>query len=129
MTTWKDILETSDNYIYNSDNGEELYEELCQNSKPSDFYFYVHKGPPEQDVCTDISIVPKQFFNVTDGMYDQFMDLSHILPEYCEDFEEAMWSCSKDIKKVRKDLLKLGFEENEKFNKCCERDYWNGCDW
>jgi hypothetical protein len=99
------------------------YEELCKNSKPSDFYFDVKA---DLEVCsgyTMIAIVPKLYFHKEGYMWDQSMNLNHILPDDLSEAMESCWDSERSAEEVRKDLLARGFEENAKFTALVSYDY------
>jgi hypothetical protein len=95
------------------------YDELCKQSTPADFYFAVSNSlsfdPNDNDAFTFIAIVPKAFFDKERCMLDSSMDLEHILPEDFGEEMEGIWSTSRSVDEVRKDMLERGFEENQKF--------------
>jgi len=118
MITWE-TLET--NY---SSNTYEEYENLCINSKPSDFYFYVGPIAPGEDDedYSFIHIVPKIFFDTYNHMWDQSMNLNHILPEDFGEEMECIWSCERSKEEVITDLIERGFEKNYKFTEFMKAD-------
>jgi len=101
----------------------DAYEQLCENSKPSDFYFSVKEDMSFTNGFTFIAIVPKLYFVSEKCMWDQSMFLEHILPEDCSEAMESVWDCERSADEVRKDMLARGFEENEEFSKLVDEDY------
>lgn len=99
------------------------YEELCQNSKPSDFYFAVHESCDSSMGYTYVSIVPKLYFHKYGYMWDQSMFLDHLLPQDLIEAMECIWDAETlSVEDLRKDLLARGFEENEKFSTMASED-------
>jgi hypothetical protein len=96
--------------ILDHDDDGELYDKLCQNSKPSDFYFDLL----DDNGITIINLSPKLFFDKNECMFDQPMYLEHILPDDFGDEMENVWSSERSIDEVRKDLLERGFMEEPK---------------
>lgn len=104
------------------------YKKLCEESKSSDFYFYVYDESFEYDDTDDnqddvayVAIIPKAYFHANNCMWDQSMFLDHLLPNgYCECME-GVWDveCSKEF--ARKQMLDSGFEENKKFTEMCQK--------
>lgn len=90
------------------------YEELCKNSKPSDFYFAAQKG--EDEFCM-VAIVPKLYFNKEGYMWDQSMQIEHLLPDDLSESMESIWENDGDrtVEEIRQDMLRRGFEENDQF--------------
>lgn len=103
---------------------DDAYTELCEQSKPSDFYFCAIK---DIDGCsygeTMIGIVPKEYFDSFGFMWDQTMFLEHILPEDFSESMECIWDSDRPAPSVRQEMLALGFEENEKFSKLFKKDF------
>lgn len=103
---------------------EEAYEKLCENSKPSDFYFHAQNDVNEVSFgATWIAIVPKEYWNTHKYMWDQSMFLDHILPEDFGESMESIWDSERPVEEVRKDLLARGFEENEEFTNSVKKDF------
>jgi hypothetical protein len=98
------------------------YQELCQNSKPSDFYFDV-KANLGVDGFTMITIVPKLYFDKEGYMWDQSMNLNHILPADLSEAMESCWDSERSAEEVRQDLLARGFEENTKLSALVGEEY------
>lgn len=111
MISWE-TLETN----YNSNKWEE-YDNLCKSSKPSDFYFYVGPLAPGEDNenYSFIHIIPKIFFDTYNHMWDQSMDIDHILPEDFGEEMECIWGCKRSIEKIKADLIERGFLESPAF--------------
>jgi hypothetical protein len=87
------------------------YHELSANSLAKDFYFATII---DFDGLTMVAIVPKSYFDKYGCMWNQSMDLHHILPSYLDtEFVDGIYDVMIDIEKVYQDLIKLGFEENE----------------
>ena len=109
---------------HGDDEGEDLYDKLCKQSSPADFYFAVSNSlsfdPEENDAFTFIALVPKVYFNKEGCMWDQSMNLDHILPEDFGEEMESIWGTSRNIEDVRKDMLARGFEENKDFIKAAQ---------
>lgn len=103
---------------------EDQYEELCDNSKPSDFYFHVMEDIQEMSFgATIIAIVPKLYFHKEKCMWDQSMFLNHILPSDFNESMESIWDSDRSVDEIRSELLNLGFEENLEFSKLFQKDF------
>ena len=97
-----------------SDDNEDLYEELCEKSKPSDFYFYAKNSTDVSgEVFTDIVITPKAFYDKSGHFWDQHMNIEHILPDDFENLMEGIWSSERTIKEIKQDMIARGFEEKK----------------
>lgn len=104
--------------------GDDDYENLCLNSKASDFYFTVSDGmdPSEEieDISDDdgcyINICPKEYFDNNDCCWDQSMMIEHLLPENCFEACECCWETFLSKDKIKKELVDRGFIYNEKIN-------------
>jgi hypothetical protein len=89
----------------------EQYLQLCHKSVPSDFFFSVSEDSFSGIGCS-ISICPKLYFQKENDMWDQSMDLDHILPSDLFEAMESVWTSERSMEDVRNDLLSRGFEEN-----------------
>src|SRR5271154_1291907 len=96
-------------------NNRTEYAQLCENSKPSDFYFSVKEGLEVVGGDTMVAIVPKVYFQKEGCMWDQSMFLEHILPDDLGECMTSCWATDRGAEEVRQDLLTRGFEENKKF--------------
>lgn len=85
------------------------YKELCKQSSPKDFYFSVK----QDNHCTYVAVIPKIFFDKNGYMWDQHMDLSHILPEDLGEEMECVWSSLRTEEEVSADMISRGFIENK----------------
>src|SRR5271165_7206454 len=109
--SWEDIEK-----IYGD---HDAYDELCQNAQSSDFYFSVF----DSDGTTMISIVPKAFFDKEDCIWDQSMNLDHLLPKDFGEEMECVWGTERSVEDTIKELLHLGFVANNKLDDICAKDF------
>lgn len=117
--SWENLEEV---YMNSLDGSGVLYDKLCSDAKPSDFYFAVHNSFDTSENTDDLDIsyiflVPKAFFDKEKHMWDQHMCVDHILPKDFGEVMECVWDCERSLEDVRKDLLSRGFEENNKIIK------------
>ena len=102
---------------YGGSNGSP-YWELCKQSTPADFYFAVSNSldfdPSAHDSFTFVAIVPKAYLKKEGFMWDQSMNLKHILPEDLEEEMECIWGTNRSVDVVRKDMLARGFRKRMK---------------
>jgi len=105
MATWEDPPYGSDDYTT-----------LCENSKPSDFYFAISNNlafsDDEEDEGTFIAVVPKAYFNKEKCMWDQSMQIEHLFPDDFSEAMECIWESDRSSEDVKADLIAKGFEEN-----------------
>ena len=104
-------------------NDEDEYFALCENSKPSDFYFAAKDHSGCFGGITMIVLVPKDYFQQEHCMWDQSMDLKHILPDYFFESMESVWESDQSVYDVRKDLLTRGFIENDELSSMIAEDF------
>lgn len=113
--TMKDQEASWKNPPYNNDDGA-AYEQLCQQSTPVDFIFFVKPNPPDNIIKTMIVVTPKAYFLKEGYCWDQHMSLAHILPADFDDIMEGTYISERDPEEVRQDMLNRGFQENQKFS-------------
>jgi len=99
----QDILEDED----------DRFQELCQQSVPSDFYFCVGS---DEDMGTYVIITPRVYFDTEDCLLDMEMDISHILPGDLEESGDSTWVMVGDVPAdhIREDLTSRGFVESQR---------------
>ncbi len=97
--------------------------------QPKDFYFcvgiepdlkfMVEEGMYEKDEVnlTLVVIVPISFWNDNGYVYDQHLNIDHILPNHMGECMESHFESGKSVAETRDELLALGFQENEMFTK------------
>jgi hypothetical protein len=102
----------------NSFDDTETFEQLCQESKASDYYFHVAQNRNYQNRnYAMISIVPKLFFDTFGYMMDRTPMLDHLLPDgYGGELTDSVFE-SKDSQEVtRQEMLSRGFLQNDAFS-------------
>lgn len=99
------------------------YTELCEQSKPSDFFFYVKEDLEPTFGCSIIYLVPILYFEKEKYEWDQSMFLYHILPEDFGEDMESVWSCERPLAEVQQDMLDRGFKESAEFNALIDQNY------
>ncbi len=92
-----------------------LYEQLCAESKGSDFYFHV-SGPDEYNHSARIYVVPVVYFLKTHYAWDQSLHLDHLLPEDCLESMECVWETDLSVGEVMGFMAQRGFTENDEFS-------------
>lgn len=88
---------------------------LWQAMRPKDFIFGMHFN-----IKTDITlvfIVPLEYFEQHQIMYQDSMPIGKMLPEYLIEFAEGAYETNKKFFNVKEDMLKIGFIENREFQK------------
>lgn len=99
--------------------------------EPKDFYFCVGVDPDlkmmveegmygEDEVSTTlVIIVPTTFWHSNGHVYDQHLNIDHLIPDYMSECMESHFESSRSPAETRDDLLLLGFKESEKFTMFC----------
>jgi hypothetical protein len=97
MKPWEDGVDEM-----NDDEVEELWEQ----TEASDFIF----APLRREGDIDICITPKDFFEETGHLYDQHLQIDHLLPEglRCE-WEGTYQIEEADPQKMANELVNAGF--------------------
>jgi hypothetical protein len=101
---------------------DDTYMKLCENSKPSDFYFVAQK---DYEGFVMVAITPKLYFHKNGYMWDQSMQIEHLLPNDLSESMESVWESDSDrtVEEIRQDMLSRGFEENEQFTELVAQEY------
>lgn len=86
-----------------------------QATKADEYYFSVMNLDGE----TNVYIVPIDYFNSEKCMWDQSMNLEHILPDYMSESMECVWVADKngDMTQVKDDMLARGFVPSKKLDR------------
>ena len=107
---------TLEEYEEAIDSGEEAFEELCDKSKTSDFYFKVWV-PEDVDVEEDfpfVAICPRVFYDKNEFLDEIELPIEHLVPTNVEYFENCNWTArNKSVEDVRQEMLDEGFIEND----------------
>lgn len=100
------------------------YEQLCTNSKSSDFYFSVSRVTDEEvDDSSYVTICPKEFFDRVGYFFDQGLEIDHLLPSDFDNCDESAWFVPRSLGKVKTEMLDRGFIESDQFNEYA-KDIW-----
>lgn len=101
------------------DDSNEMFDELCQNSKGSDFYFSLHVTPTDDPLyndIVDIYITPRVWCD-KNGVcdFDREMNIDDLFPDWMDfgQVMEAVWDTAYPVEDVRKELLARGFIESQ----------------
>lgn len=96
---------------------DEAYEALCAQLKPNDLYFHIltsnECGYDDEENISFIHIVPADIFD-NDNVWDQHINLDHLLPEDKFDVSmEGVWESALPKDNVTTWLLNQGFRQHK----------------
>lgn len=92
-----------------SEMDDDEIEKLYLDTVAEDYIFCIH---PDY-----VAITPKEFFKQESVMFDQHLDIDHLLPEDFGYEMEGVYSTSLPPKQARKILISLGFVEDSDFTR------------
>lgn len=110
--SWKNVDE-----IFNEDDSEYLFDELCKKSVASDFYFDVREDA--YDHIPTIVICAKDYFDDNGFCFDQHINIDHLLdPNVFEEMMEGIYVVDngKSVEDIRAELIKAGFIDSKEFS-------------
>lgn len=87
------------------------FEQLCEQSGPSDMYFSVYDAYDHKEMITCVAITPVEYFD-THGHMAPLTPFIDAIPSDYGDLREGVLETEKSVEEARKELLALGFREN-----------------
>lgn len=105
--------------IENNCEDDDLIESAWAETKAEEYLFDVRPWPEDEDGGPMITIVPVAYFNKHNAVFDQHLQLDHILgDDYFQEMESTFVSdLSEKVFDVRQDLLKRGLREDPRLTK------------
>ena len=110
---------TLEEYEEAVDGGEATFEDLCDKSVASDFYFKVwdqEDGDIDEEngneVC--VAVTPRVFYDENEYLDEFSPHIEHLLPVGVENPDESVFfATGKRLEDVKQEMLDEGFIENE----------------
>lgn len=89
-----------------------------KSTSASDYYFHAYNHYSE-GVC--VVICSKDYFKKHGYVFDQSINIDHLLPDHFFEIMESEWVSDNDLNTTIKEMEELGFTRNEAFSELIER--------
>lgn len=119
---WKIVSHTNDNdintYVFENTFLKKLAkivdDDVLGFFPQKDFAFFLHE---DEDGNTQVEIGDLEYFQKKGAQSDWHISEVAVIPEFLDEVCEGSFYSTKDIESTRKELLQLGFVEDDKFSK------------